>query len=146
MHTTLQLIDLAKKRLALRHSVPLPMTDYRLAKLMDIKPNTVSNWRTGKSRIGTEFAANFASACELPKEYVYACIEHERAKDPGVLKILEGIAAAFRGKAAAWTMAILAAGTTLALSPSPAQASALRNSDLTNNIHYMHLHIRFPTL
>jgi len=101
MHTTIELIDLAKRRLSLAHNLPLPMSDYRLGKLMDIRQGTVSNWRTGKTGIGTEFAQKFAQACDLPEAYVYACIEHERTKEPSVLKILEHIAEMARGKAAA---------------------------------------------
>jgi transcriptional regulator with XRE-family HTH domain len=80
MHTSLQLIDLAKQHLSLAHNLPLPMTDYRVAKLLGINPNTLSNWRTGKNHIGSEFAQKFALACDLPEAYVFACIEHERAQ------------------------------------------------------------------
>lgn len=101
MHNTHELIELAKQRLALKHGLDLPMTDYRLAKLMNLKQSTVSAWRVGKSHIGTEFAAQFAEVCELPGAYVYACVKHERAKNDGERSILEAIADAFRGKAAA---------------------------------------------
>ena len=116
MHTTLDLIELAKQRLALRHGLPLPMTDYRLGKLMNIKQGTLSAWRTGVRHIGTEFAERFADACELPAEYVYACVQAERA-DPAERPILESIAAAFRGNVAA----IAAAGMVFACSIFPAQ-------------------------
>ena len=107
MHTTHQLIDLAKQRLALAHNLPMPITDYRLAKLLDIRTATVSAWRTGIRGIGVEFAQKFAQACELPEAYVFACIEHERTKDAGVRHILETIAEAFQGKAAAVIMSAL---------------------------------------
>jgi hypothetical protein len=102
MHTPHELIELAKQRLALKNNLPLPMTDYRLAKLMNIRQATISGWRTGVRGIGTEFAAQFAAVCELPEAYVFACIEHEREKNPSVLRILEAIAKTFSaGRAAA---------------------------------------------
>lgn len=128
MHTTAQLIDLAKQRLAVRHRLPLPMSDYRLGKLLNIKQQTVSRWSTGKGGIGTEFAQTFAEACELPEAYVYACIEHERAKEPSVLRILEGIADAARHHAAAIVMAILAAGSLFAFPGNQAVAASSDSS------------------
>lgn len=122
MHTTHDLIELAKQRLALRHGLTLPMTDYRLAKLMGLRQQTVSGWRTGKSGIGTEFAAQFAEACELSPEYVYACVQMERA-EPAERPILERIADAFRGRAAALTAALALAFFGATLAPPPAHAS-----------------------
>lgn len=101
MHTSRELIELAKQRLALDHHLTLPMTDYRLGKLMHIRQQNISAWQTGARGIGTEFSAQFAEVCGLPEEYVYACIEHEREKNPAVLRVLESIADAFKGKAAA---------------------------------------------
>lgn len=132
MHTSLQLIDLAKQRLALKNDLTLPMTDYRLAKLMEIRPQTLSQWRTGRTTIGTEFVRKFSEACELSEAYVYACIEHDRAPAE-VRGVLEQIAAAFAGKAASLVMAIVAAGTLFALSPNHAHAA---HSSRAENIHY----------
>lgn len=109
MHTSIELIELAKQRLALRHSLSLPITDYRLGKLTGIAHNTLSNWRRGKSRIDRMFASVFADACELPAAYVLACIERESAGDPALQKIYEDIADRFR--AGVMVAAILAAGT-----------------------------------
>lgn len=73
------------------------MTDYRLAKLMQLRLQTVSNWRTGRTGIGTEFARKFADACDLEPEYVYACVQAERADSPEEISLLERIASAFGG-------------------------------------------------
>ncbi len=105
MHTSLQLIALAKSRLALKHNLPAPITDYRFGKLMGFSSQVVSGWKR-KGRIGAEFAGKFAEACELSDAYVYACLEHERAS-PETKNVLERIAAAFSHQAAA---VILSAG------------------------------------
>ena len=125
MHTTLELIELAKQRLALRHALSLPMTDYRFGKLLKLRQGTVSNWRTGKTTIDKGYADMFADACELPAEYVMACIEHERTDDPKIRRIYENIADRF--KAGCVVAAILAAG--MAFAPSPAQALASVSKD-----------------
>lgn len=126
MHTSLELLELAKQRLALKNGLTLPMSDYRLGKLMGLNQSTVSAWRTGVRGIGTEFAAQFADACELPAPYVYACIEHERAKNDGERSILESIAQAFRGKAAAVAaiLAVAMLGNTVIPSVSEARCAS----------------------
>lgn len=112
MLTTIQLIELAKQRLSVRHSIPLPMTDYRLGKLLDLNQPTVSRWRTGKSLIDISAAPVFADACELPLEFVLVSLQHERAADERVKKALERIGEAFyKGAAAALAGVILSAGT-----------------------------------
>jgi len=125
MHTSLQLIDLAKQRLALKHDLTLPVTDYRCAKLMGIHVATFSSWITGRTAIGTKFVRKFADACELPEAYVYACIEHERAT-PEMKGVLEKIAEVFSKQSAA---AILAVMVMLSPSLSSDKNSAFAASD-----------------
>jgi hypothetical protein len=121
MHTSLQLIELAKQRLAAKHGLELPMSDYRLGKLMGIRQTTISSWRVGRSHIGTEFAVRVADACELPPEYVYACVQRERADTPDEISLLERIAAAFKGtKAASLVPAVILAA--MFATPDGAQA------------------------
>jgi transcriptional regulator with XRE-family HTH domain len=91
------------------------MTDYRLAKLLELRTQTISQWRAGKTGIGAQFAQKFADACELPTEYVYACIELERAKDPAVGKILANIAEVFANKSSKVAAVTLAVGMLFAL-------------------------------
>jgi transcriptional regulator with XRE-family HTH domain len=109
MHTTLQLLELAKHQLALKHHLTLPMSDYRLADLLRIDERTVSNWRRGRAHIGAQFAPRFADATGLAVEYIYACIEHERASSPEARAILKTIAKRFgsAGTAASILLAFL---------------------------------------
>lgn len=131
MHTSAQLIELAKQRLALKHGLPLPMTDYRFQKLTGFRQQTISRWTSGKGGISSEFSARFAELTELPEAYVFACLEHERAEDPGVQRILETIAKKFRGRAAAAAgAAILAAGMSFAPLGNQAVASDLEGAGL----------------
>jgi plasmid maintenance system antidote protein VapI len=134
MHTTVQLLDLAKQRLAAKHGLELPMSDYRLGKLLNIKQTTISSWRTGRVHIGTEFASRFADACDLSPEYVYACVQRERADTPEEISLLQRIAAAFKEtKAAALVLAMVAAGMSLAPAGNQAHASA---SSIAREVHY----------
>lgn len=107
MHTTAQLIELAKQRLASKHGLPLPMTDYRLAKLLNVSTQVVSGWQNGSRTIGAKFVRKFADACDLPPEYVYACTQAERADTADEVSLLERIAEAFKSKAAAWIVAAM---------------------------------------
>ena len=132
MHTTEQLLDLAKQRLALAHNLPLPMTDYRLGKIMGIGTSTMSAWRTGVRGIGSEFAQKFAEACELPAEYIYACIQHERAKNAQERSILERIAKQFRNVAAA----IVAVGMLFASPIFSGSNDSNASSSTGRSIHY----------
>lgn len=135
MLTSIQLIELAKAHLAVRHLLTLPMSDYRLAQLLDIPDRTVSNWRVGRSHIGTKFAKRFADATGLAEEYVYACIEHERADTEDARSILEKIAEHYAhvGTAAS----VLLATFLLFLSPHSAEAAS---------IHAAHVSSVNPTL
>lgn len=117
MHTTHGLLDLAKEQIAVRQLQTLPMSDYRLAKLMGISESTMSNWRTGRSRIGTEYAKRFADATGLPVEYIYACIEHERAQSPEVKSILESIAQHFVSGSTAASILLALAVSNFAAQP-----------------------------
>jgi hypothetical protein len=137
MHTTPQLIELAKQRLAAKHGLQLPMTDYRLAKLMGLSTQVVSAWKTGARGIGTVFARKFADACDLSPEYVYACIQAERTDNPEEISLLEHIAEAFKGKAAALAMmAIMATGMSFAPAGNQASAANFSGADF---IHYANL-------
>lgn len=131
MHTTLELIELAKQQLAAKHGLDLPMSDYRLSKLMGIRQTTISSWRVGRSHIGTEFAVRFAEACDLPAEYVYACVQRERADNADEISLLERIAAAFKEtKVAALVFAVMVAAG-MSFAPAGNQAVAAVSADNT---------------
>lgn len=133
MHTTKQLIELAKQRLAEQHGLPLPMSDYRFEKLSGFSQSNVSRWVNGKNTIGTEFANRFAELTGLSPAYVLACTQHERTADPSVRQIWTTIAAAFKEtKAAGWlAVAFLAAGTLFAPSGNQALAASLEPSGIS---------------
>jgi hypothetical protein len=134
MHATPDFLDLAKKRLAAKHDLELPMSDYRLHKLLDVKQSTLSNWRIGKSHIAPEFADLFARVCEVPEEYVLACIEHERAKSKSVRSIYARIAAKFKPSTLIVLCAAILAVGAGALSPSTSEASTALLT--VHDIHY----------
>ena len=121
MHTSIELMELAKQRLALKHDLTLPVTDYRLGKLMGIRQATLSSWRSGRTHIGTEFVRKFADACELPEAYVYACVQSERESNPEVKSVLANIAKQYAPRVAgALGAVILSSGLLLASSTFPA--------------------------
>lgn len=107
MLTTIQLLELAKQCLAARHGLSLPMSDYRLGKLLDLNQSTISHWRTGTSLIDFRYAAMFADAADLPIEYVLASLHHERTTDERVKGALERIAEKFRKVAIASTASVI---------------------------------------
>lgn len=125
---TLDLIALAKHRLA--KSEPPgrtgePMTDYRLAKRLEVRQALVSNWKLGKTRIGRKFVGKFAEVTNLPVAFVFASLELEREKDPDIRRVLEGIAAMVAKEATKRAASfILATGMGVALAaPVPSQAA-----------------------
>lgn len=127
MHTTLELIDLAKERLAIDHALTLPMSDYRLAQLLDLDQRTVSNWRQGRSHIGAQFAPRFSDATGLPVEYVFACIEHERADSDEARSVLERIARRFAE--ASTTASVLLAACALLAAPNLLRAGTIPSTE-----------------
>lgn len=123
--TTAQLIELAKRKLAGQMppgQLGEPMSDYRLAKLLGVRQQLVSNWQNGRTGIGREQVAKFAEVTELPEAYVFACVELEREKDPRVRVVLQAIASTFARRAAAVVLA-LGLGV-LGAAPTPSQAAS----------------------
>lgn len=139
MHTTLELLDVAKHQLAIEHGLTLPMSDYRLADLLDLDQRTVSNWRKGRSHIGAKFAPRFAEATGLAVEYVYACIEHERADSEEARSVLKKIAKRFaeHGTAASILLAFLTLllGATPRADAHPSQGVGAL-TPFVHNLHY----------
>jgi hypothetical protein len=74
---TVDFLDLVKRR----HNVP---SDYALAKLLGVRHQTVSMYRTADSTLGDQTALRVAELLELRPEYVLACVAAERAQVPGV--------------------------------------------------------------
>lgn len=73
MHTTVELLDAACAKLG-------GITDYRLAKELGVRQQTVSNWRTGTRTIGNDHALGLARILEIDPVYVIACASAERAE------------------------------------------------------------------
>lgn len=135
MLTTHELIDLAKQQLAIRYLLTLPMSDYRLAQLLDVQQTTMSNWRTGKTRISVEYIDRFARACDLREEYVLACLEAERAKSPMVRSIYERIAERFRPAVNSAVLGVAAILAVAALAGFPSRSEASTFLLVDGNIH-----------
>lgn len=95
----------------LRHDL---RSDYMVAKLLDVAPNYVSQWRRGRNTMGDDTCMKVAELLELRPEYVLACVAAERAKSESVREAWE--------RAAAALAACLALAVGLAV-PSPAPAA-----------------------
>lgn len=102
MHTTKQILALARARLASEG----PVTNYRLGKLLDIAESTISNWEKERAHMSPEYVHKFAVATGLCEEYIYACIEAERAKSPEIKRLLARIAAQYAPKLASILLAV----------------------------------------
>ncbi len=88
MKTTIQYLDAVKER----HSI---ISDYALAKVLGVRQNTISNYRTGRSGMDTTTAAKVAELLAVNALEVIAATEIERAKREDVRKFWMRYAAAF---------------------------------------------------
>ena len=94
MRTTVQLLDLVKKRLG-------GISDYKAAAALDVKTATVSLWRTGKSAMGEANALRVAKTLGIDAGYVLACVQAERAKSDQVRAAWKRVAKHFKPPAKA---------------------------------------------
>jgi len=101
MHTTAELLDLAKAR----HSV----SDWKLSSLLDVVPSAVKNYRAGRSFPDDAVAQRLADLACLDAGYVVACIHAQRAGSDQAKALWIGIADRLQkaGAAAAVLVAIL---------------------------------------
>ena len=68
-------------------------SDYQLAKLLGVKPSTISAHRTGDAKtFGEEIGYRIAELLDLPAEYVLSCLAAERSKDVKIKKVWARIA------------------------------------------------------
>lgn len=107
MKNTVELLDAVRQRRGLT-------SDYQLAKLLEMSPNRVSNWRTGKNTMDNVAAMKIAELLERPALEVIALVEAERARDTKQrnfwLQVAAGAAAAiFVGVLATDQLALLPA-------------------------------------
>ena len=97
---TSELLDLAKQR----HQV----SDYGLAKLLQVGPSTVGNYRQGRSHPDDRIATRLAELAELDPGQVVAWLQVERAKDDETRNLWRGIAARLaRSTPAALCLAVM---------------------------------------
>lgn len=62
-------------------------SDYALAKLLNVRQQTVSNYRSGRTQMSDEIALRVAEALGRPAAAVLAQLAAERAKNPEVAKV-----------------------------------------------------------
>lgn len=124
MHTTIELLDAARAALG-------GVSDYRLAQVLGVNKNVVSNWRAGHT-IGNDHALAVGRVLEIDPVYVIACASAERAP-AGARQEWSRVAGRFQGagrkiasllRHAAVAGVVLGAGIFGAGAPSPAEASA----------------------
>jgi len=79
-NTTTELMDAVKEAKGIK-------SDYRLAKLLDVEPTTISNYRKGRSQASDEIALKLAGMCDRAPAPILAQIASERASSPDVAKV-----------------------------------------------------------
>lgn len=101
MHDTDTLLEVIK----VRHAI---QSDYRLAKVLGIPANRISNYRSGRSRPDDVTAKLIADKAGLDVGYVLACLHAERAQSTEARSIWEALAT--RLQAVALALAVMSAG------------------------------------
>jgi transcriptional regulator with XRE-family HTH domain len=79
-NTTTDLIDAVKKAKGIT-------SDYALAKQLGLKPQTISNYRHGRTQMSDETAVALAGMIDRPPAPILAQLAAERAKSPEVAKV-----------------------------------------------------------
>jgi hypothetical protein len=79
-NTTTDLLDEVKKAKGIE-------SDYGLAKRLDVLPQTISNYRKGRTQMSDEIAVAMAAMVGRPAAPILAQLASERAKSPDVAKI-----------------------------------------------------------
>ena len=100
MKTTLEFLDAIKAKHGLT-------SDYQLAKHLDCTHSAISNYRSGRSRLGEDEACKVAELLGLEAGYILSCIAAERSKNPRVKKAWEWTAQHLGGIAAALALALI---------------------------------------
>lgn len=79
-NTTTDLMDAVKETKGIR-------SDYALAKRLGVLPQTISNYRHGRTQMADEIAVAMASMIDRPPAPILAQLAADRAKNPEVAKI-----------------------------------------------------------
>lgn len=108
------------------------VSDYKVHKLAGIAQQTVSHWRNGHV-MSDAWAVKCADILGLPRAYLLACVNAERAKDQSDTSgVWRQIADVFRDKVALW-LAVSLLGFAVFSASQPASAA---DFSAINNIHY----------
>ena len=62
-------------------------SDYAMAKYLDVQPQTISNYRHGRSQMSDEIAVAMAALIDRAPAPILAQLASERAKSPEVAKV-----------------------------------------------------------
>lgn len=114
--TVIELIEQAKSSANLK-------SDYALAKAMGVHTGTVANWRKGKQHPSDEEAVQLATLAGIDEMKVIALIHYECATNEKKKEFWKNYIES-RGLAA--TLALVALGTSIIITPKPAQADVLQ--------------------
>jgi hypothetical protein len=79
-NTTTDLLDEIKEEKGLG-------SDYAVAKLLEVRTQTITSYRTGRTQMSDEMALRVARVLGRSPAPVFAQLASERAKDPEVIKI-----------------------------------------------------------
>ena len=86
-NTTTDLVDAVKEAKSIA-------SDYELAKRLGLKPQTISNYRHGRSQMSEETAVAIAAMIGRPAAPILVQLAAERAKTPEVARIWKDVAKA----------------------------------------------------
>lgn len=85
MQTTNELLDRIKTELEIA-------SDYRLAQVLGVTKNAITNYRYGKSRPNDEVGLRMAELLKEDAGHITACLHAERAQSPDVRQLWEKVA------------------------------------------------------
>ena len=98
--------------------------DRALAKFLEVGSNSISQYRTGKRAMDNETCLKIAQALEMDNPLpIIMAADMDRAEKAGQHSLWEVFSARMAKAAAPATLAIVAAGVTNFLTPSPVQAA-----------------------
>lgn len=95
------------------------VTDYRLAKVLDVGHSRISNYRNGRSTLDTAICWKIAELLGIDARQIIAEVEADRAKDEAGRRVWLGRLSALGGKAAA-----VAISSTMLLGATPGEVRA----------------------
>lgn len=116
MQTTNELLD----RIKTDQKIP---SDYRLAQVLEVTKNAITNYRYGKSRPNDEVGLRMAELLKADAGYITACLHAERAQSPEVRQLWEKVAKRLQAGVSSIKMMLLIAIFSIAAGAYPAWAA-----------------------